>query len=222
MKKQNITEEYINGLLPQRTPLLEEMEKYAEEHGVPIMEQTGIKLLLQILEIHQPARILEVGAAIGYSAIRMAEAVPHAEIYTMERDEERAEAARDNINKAGLSKRIFLLEGDALDLKKEAADNGPFDVLFIDAAKGQYERFFDLYAPLVLPGGLIISDNVLFKGMVSGETELTSKRVESMVNKLRKFNERLMKDSSFSSMIYPVGDGVMVSRKKVLNGGEQE
>ena len=214
MSRNNITEIYIETLFKKRNLFIEEMEEYAEVNGIPIMEQTGIQLLLQFLEIHQPKRILEIGTAIGYSAIRMAEVVPHAKIVTVERDEDRASRAKENILRSGHADRIILLEGDALNLKEMVAEHAPFDALFIDAAKGQYEKFFDFYEPLVLPGGLVISDNVLFKGMVSGEVIPGSKNVENLVKKLRNYNELRMKDNRFSSMIYPVGDGVMISVKR--------
>ncbi|MBU9712544.1 O-methyltransferase [Evansella tamaricis] len=208
-------DEYINKLLPEiNDPLTIEMEQYAQKHQVPIMEPAGIALLLQVLEIHQPKKILEVGTAIGYSAIRMAKRLTDSTIVTLERDLERIQLAKQHIEKAGLENRIVILEGDALELESAVSDFGPFDIVFIDAAKGQYERFFDMYEPMVCKGGLIISDNVLFKGIVSGEKPAPHKRLEGMANKLRGYNERLMRDTRFSSMIYPVGDGVMVSIKK--------
>ncbi|MCD8511669.1 MAG: O-methyltransferase [Bacillus sp. (in: Bacteria)] len=214
MSYEEITEAYLKTLLPANNGLIKEMEEYASIHKVPIMEQTGMQLLLQVLHLHQPKQILEVGTAIGYSAIRMAEAVKDSKVVTMERDPERIQVAMDNINRCRLQDRITLLEGDALEIENQVSMYGPFDVVFIDAAKGQYERFFHLYEPHVTVGGLIISDNVLFKGMVAGASEIPSKRLETMVKKLRKFNELLMNDPRFNSMIYPVGDGVMVSIKK--------
>ncbi|MFA9557148.1 O-methyltransferase [Evansella sp. AB-rgal1] len=215
---QTKTEEYILSLLQNRSDKIELIEKYAEEHHVPIMEPSGMKLLLQFLEIQKPKKILEVGTAIGYSAIRMGIAAKDATIFTLERDTERITVAKANIKEFNMENRIHIIEGDALELSKEVAEHGPYDVLFIDAAKGQYERFFTLFEPLVSIGGLIISDNVLFKGMVAGEIEISSKNTKSMVNKLRSFNEQRMADQRFTTMIYPVGDGVMVSLK---NGKEE-
>ncbi|MDQ0254286.1 putative O-methyltransferase YrrM [Evansella vedderi] len=213
MVKRGIQEDYLSSLLLERNEDIQAIEKYAEENNVPIMEQTGMQLLLQVLQLHRPKSILEIGTAIGYSAIRMAE-VTLAQIVTVERDEERIKIAESNINKKGMNDRIKIIKGDALEVEPEVSQYGPYDVLFIDAAKGQYERFFHLYEPLVSIGGVIISDNVLFKGLVSGESDIPSKRLEGMVKKLRSYNEERMADKRFSSMIYPVGDGVMVSIKK--------
>ncbi|UCZ54390.1 O-methyltransferase [Bacillus shivajii] len=224
MAKHELTESYIESFLQTNDSHIEEMKRYASEHHVPIMEATGMAMMLQVLEIHKPKKILEIGTAIGYSAIRMVKSCPNAHIVTIERDEERLKIAEENIRKAQMEKQITVLSGDALHLIKEATELGTFDAIFIDAAKGQYERFFDLYEPLLNIGGVVISDNILFKGMVA-ESELPeNKRMKQMVKRLKLFNERLMTDERFSSMIYPVGDGVMVSVKKeekenIIGGG---
>ncbi|MBU9720662.1 MULTISPECIES: O-methyltransferase [Bacillaceae] len=206
-------QDYIASLIPiGNDPFIERIEKYASDHNVPIMEKTGLHMLLQILELHQPRNILEIGTAIGYSAIKMAQSLP-ANIVTIERDIERLKIAKENITEAGLHERIKVIEGDALDLQDEVSAFAPYDAVFIDAAKGQYEKFFQLYEPMISTGGLVISDNILFKGMVAGEVP-SHKRIEGMVQKLRSYNEKLMSDPRFSSMIYPIGDGVLVSIKK--------
>lgn len=216
-------ETYIQSLLQQREGHIAEMEHYAKEHNVPIMESTSMCMMLQLLEVQHPKKILEIGTAIGYSAIRMAERCPDAFIVTLERDQERADVARENIKKSGKESQISLIVGDALEQSSVVSTYESFDAIFIDAAKGQYERFFTLYEPMLKVGGLMISDNILFKGMVSGAVQPEKKRMTQMVNKLKKFNERLMSNERFSSMIYPIGDGVMVNIKKQnLNdkGGE--
>lgn len=210
----NMTEQYIESLIEEKDELIRIMEQYAVQNKIPIMEKIAIHFLLQLLMIHQPKKILEIGTAIGYSAIRMAKAVPNGEIVTIERDEERFLLAKENIDKCALNKRIHVIFGDALDKIDEIEKHAPYDVLFIDAAKGQYEKFLQLYEPFVKNGGLIIADNVLFKGMVSGEVESQSKRVAKMVEKLKNFNDKQMNNPHFQTMIYPIGDGVMVSIKK--------
>lgn len=214
MSYEEVTEAYLKSLLPATYGLIKEMEEYASIHKVPIMEQTGMTLLLQVIQMKQPKTVLEIGTAIGYSAIRMAEAVKDSKIVTIERDEERSQKAKENIRRFQLENRITLLEGDALEMVDNVSMHGPFDVLFIDAAKGQYERFFHLYEPHVAVGGVIISDNVLFKGMVAGAAEIPSKRLDNMVKKLHRYNGERLEDPRFTSMIYPVGDGVMISLKK--------
>lgn len=189
------------------------MEKFAHENNVPIMELSGIEAMLQILRLQQPKKILEVGTAIGYSALRMAYALPQTSIVTIERDEERFALAKEYIHKAGKMNQIHLVKGDALEVVDVIKDFAPFDCVFIDAAKGQYKRFFELYSTLLAVNGVVITDNVLFKGLVC-ETEIENRRIRSLVNKINDFNQWLMKHPDFDTAILPVGDGVAISRKR--------
>jgi len=207
------TTSYIKSLVQERSTLVQELETYAKDHDIPIMELDGIETLLQFLRIQQPTKILEIGTAIGYSAIRMLDELPEVHVTTIERDEERANLAKINVLRARLESRFQLIEGDALDVSEDAESYGPFDVLFIDAAKGQYDRFFSLYEPMVKEGGLIFSDNVLFKGMIASEEDQASRGLRALVKKIRAFNDKLMKDPRFHSIMLPVGDGVIISKK---------
>src|SRR5699024_16055 len=135
-------------------------------HRVPIMDDAGLYTLIGLLKIQQPKRILEIGSAIGYSAIRLAKAFPDAIIYTVERDTERYEKAVENIERSGLRERITIIHADALELDETTLHQQPFDALFIDAAKGQYRKFFDKYSPLVGALGVIYCDNMFMHGMV--------------------------------------------------------
>jgi predicted O-methyltransferase YrrM len=204
---------YIDSLLKPRNGLLAEMEEYAEANGVPIMEPAGIETMLQLLRIQQPETILEVGTAIGYSALRMAYALPGTKIVTLERDEERYELAIDYIKRAELQSQIIQIKGDALELEEEAGKYAPFDAIFIDAAKGQYRRFFEMYSRNLKPGGMIITDNVLFKGHVY-EQDIESKRLRSLVKKIDEFNRWLASHPEYDTVILPIGDGVAVSKKR--------
>lgn len=204
-------ERYIESFLPPRQIEVERLEAHAKENQIPIMDRIGIESLLLLLKLLRPKRVLEIGTAIGYSAIRIAQALPEAVVVTIERDEERFKQAFTNIKALNLESRIRVLCGDALAMAKELEGERPFDVLFIDAAKGQYQRFFELYSPLVAPGGVIFSDNVLFRGLVSEET--VPKRWQSLVKKIRHYNEWLMRQEGYETMILPVGDGLAVSIK---------
>lgn len=204
---------YIDSLIPPREGLLAEMEDYADANGVPIMEPAGIETMLQLLRIQQPETILEVGTAIGYSALRMAFALPNTKIITLERDEERYGLAVEYIKQAGKHNQIVQIKGDALELEAEAGKYAPFDVIFIDAAKGQYRRFFEIYSRNLKPGGMIITDNVLFKGHVY-EQDAESKRVRSLVKKIDEFNRWLAAHPEYDTIILPIGDGVAVSKKR--------
>ncbi|KMY43675.1 SAM-dependent methyltransferase [Bacillus sp. FJAT-27916] len=206
---------YLEALAPMRNDLLMEMEAYAKANGVPIMELSGMEPLLQILKIQKPQNILEIGTAIGYSALRMAHALPNAAIVTIERDEERLGKAHEYIKRAGMGDRISVIEGDALETEELVSQKGPFDCLFIDAAKGQYQRFFEMYEKYLVPGGIIFTDNVLFKGLVAEDLEsIESKRTRNLVKKIKGYNEWLISNEDYETVILPVGDGLAISMKK--------
>lgn len=204
---------YIEGIIPARPKLLEEMEQFAEDNGVPIMELAGIEALLQILRIQKPKSILEIGTAIGYSALRMAHALPSCEITTIERDAERYELAEKYIKEAGKEGQVRIIKGDALEVELNIKEHAPFDAIFIDAAKGQYRKFFEIYSQYLSKDGMIITDNVLFKGLVC-ESEIENKRVRTLVKKINDFNEWLMNHPDFYTVILPVGDGVAITKMR--------
>ncbi|UII54973.1 O-methyltransferase [Cytobacillus spongiae] len=204
---------YIENLIPGRGELFNDMEAYAKEHNVPIMELVGMETLLQLLRIHQPKKILEVGTAIGYSALRMATALPDAHIVTIERDEERANKALFFIQQAEKSSQITLVQGDALEVEDHINPLGLYDVIFIDAAKGQYKRFFELYENYLSPGGLIITDNILYKGLVVAK-EFKNRRQRSLLKKINEYNAWLLSHPNYDSVILPVGDGIVISKKR--------
>jgi predicted O-methyltransferase YrrM len=204
---------YIEELVQNRSDLFEEMEQYARTHQVPIMELSGIETILQILRIAQPKKILEVGTAIGYSALRMATALPDTTIVTIERDSERYTVAEEYIKRANKDHQISIIKGDALEIEPLVETFGLFDAIFIDAAKGQYKKFFEMYSEYLGEQGLIITDNVLFKGLVCEDT-IESKRLRSLVSKIKDFNKWLMEHPEYDSVIIPVGDGVAISKKR--------
>ncbi|MGJ7912234.1 O-methyltransferase [Neobacillus sp. LXY-1] len=209
---------YIEGLINERDPLFLEMEQYANQHNVPIMELAGIETMLQLLRIHRSKKVLEVGTAIGYSALRMAEVLPKdGQIVTLERDEERMIVAKEFISRSTHNDQINLIQGDALELEDQVKPHAPFDAIFIDAAKGQYKKFFEIYSKYLTSDGLIITDNVLFKGLVA-EPEIESKRTRNLVKKINEFNRWLMSHPDYHSVILPVGDGVAISKRR----GEQK
>ncbi|MFD2169229.1 O-methyltransferase [Tumebacillus lipolyticus] len=200
---------YLRSLAPQREPLLQEIERRAEEGYIPILDLETVSLLQVLLKIAKPRRILELGTAIGYSAIVMGQAC-EAEITTLERDPVRAEEARTNFERAGLTERISLVEGDALELIESL---GMFDFIFLDAAKGQYPKFLELIDPHLERGGVLLSDNILFQGMVSGQEQVKHK-LRTMVGRLREYNELLAHHPGYETTFLPLGDGVSLSVKK--------
>ncbi|MBQ6447951.1 O-methyltransferase [Cytobacillus oceanisediminis] len=203
----------MENLIPARSNQISEIEQYAKENEVPIMELIGIEALLQLLRIQQPKKILEVGTAIGYSALRMAEVLPSSQIITIERDEQRHLVAKENVKKLKRESQIVLLYGDALELESIVKQYGPFDAIFIDAAKGQYQKFFDLYSQFLTNDGIVYTDNILFHGLVA-EEEIDSRNLRQLVCKIRNYNQWLMENQDYHTAILPVGDGIAISKKR--------
>lgn len=204
---------YLHSLIKARPSLLTEMEQYARENEVPIMDLVSVEAMLQILSFSQPKKVLEIGTAIGYSAIRIAFKLPGCEIVTIERDKARYEKAEQYVKQANLESQITLIYGDALEVMEQVRAEGPFDCIFIDAAKGQYKRFFEIYSPLVAKKGIIVSDNVLYKGIVAQDGKV-AKGIRTMVTNLRAYNEMLMENEEYDTTFYPIGDGMAISKKK--------
>ncbi|KRG10683.1 SAM-dependent methyltransferase [Virgibacillus soli] len=204
---------YLQSLIGDRPNIFYEMEQYAKEEHVPIMEATGIQVMLQMMKIQKPKRILEIGTAIGYSALRMAAAVPNSEIVTIEIDESKVKKAQQYIQRAGSDERITIIHGNALEVFEDVSKFAPFDAIFIDAAKGQYKKFFEMYSGLLAASGCIYVDNVLFRGLVADPTAGENKRLAKIAEKLANFNQWLISQKQYDTVIFPVGDGLAVSRK---------
>ncbi|WNF37641.1 O-methyltransferase [Bacillaceae bacterium IKA-2] len=204
---------YLGSLIKARNNLLTEMEEFARVHNVPIMDIVSMEAMLQIVSLVRSKKVLEIGTAIGYSAMRVAEKLPDCLIVSIERDKDRYEKAKYFIARANLENRVKLIYGDALEIAPELKKYGDFDCLFIDAAKGQYKRFFELYSPFVEREGLVISDNVLFKGIVAQDGKV-AKGLRTMVVNLRAYNEMLIADQEYETTFYPIGDGLAISKKK--------
>lgn len=206
--------QYLESHISAKDEWISQLEETAKKDKVPIMDSISVDYMLNLIKIQQPKRILEVGTAIGYSALRMLEANPAAEIITIEKDEQRYHEAMKNIIKLKKSEQITVYLGDALDVLEELATKEEvFDFIFIDAAKGKYQAFFDIAHQLLASSGLLITDNVLFRSYVASP-ELTPKRYKSMVNKIRSYNDFLTSHPAYITSILPIGDGVMISYKK--------
>ncbi|MBP1930471.1 O-methyltransferase [Ammoniphilus resinae] len=201
---------YIETLIPARGELLTQLEAEAKVERIPIIQLPSIQFMRTLFLAYEPKRVLEIGTAIGYSTIWLAEAAPMARITTMEIDKERTNRARNNFEKAGVRDRIELIEGDA---GEGLPSHYRFDCLFLDAAKGQYRSHLDLYLPHLEPGGIVICDNVLFQGLVAEEV-VENKRLAPMVKKIHDFNQYMMNHSELDSSLIPIGDGILFSVKK--------
>ena len=205
---------YIEEFMKKKDPFIVQMEEYAAENRVPIMDSGAIEALIGLLRIQNPLRILEIGSAIGYSAIRMVSALPKATVLTIERDAERYTKAIEFIENSGLVNRIQIIEADALEFNTDGVFTELFDALFIDASKGQYKRFFEKYAPALAPDGVIYCDNMFMHGMVLQDDEDIPKRNRTMIRKLKEFTRWVMNHPEYDSILLPIGDGILIATKK--------
>ena len=204
---------FINSFDKGNTPFLNELEKYAKETDVPIIRKEMQSFLRFLLTMKRPMRILEVGTAIGFSALLMSEYAPEGcQITTIEKYEPRIPIARENFKKAGKEECITLLEGDATDILKEL--DGTYDLIFMDAAKGQYIHFLPDILRLLELGGLLISDNVLQDGDVVESRYAVVRRNRTIHGRMREYLFELTHHPRLETSILPVGDGITLSVKK--------
>ncbi|SEF81375.1 Predicted O-methyltransferase YrrM [Caloramator fervidus] len=204
-------EEYIRNLIPESKGILKELEEYAKNNKVPIIHKEVGQLLRILIRLHGIKNILEVGTAIGYSSILMADAAGDCKIVTIERDEDMVNKAVDNIRKANMEDKIQVLKGDALEVLKSL--EGSFDLIFLDAAKGHYIHFLPECLRLLKKGGLLISDNVLFRGMIA-TNDLVKRRKITIVKRLRKYLSDISNNPVLETVVLPLGDGVAITLKR--------
>jgi predicted O-methyltransferase YrrM len=189
------------------------MEQLADVQKIPIIDKISIQFICSLLALKGEVQsILELGTAIGYGSIHMARAAPKASIDTIERHQRRYQQACHFINKAKLDHRITVHLADATIKPAQLRDG--YDLIFIDAAKGQYQRFFDMYAPLLKPNGFIITDNILFHGLVYGSTTSLNRRKRMLIGKIDSFNKWLAQHPQFMTTFVPIGDGMAISVPK--------
>lgn len=191
-------------------PILDQIEQEALQGGEPIIRRQTQGLLRFLLALHRPMSILEVGCAVGFSALLMSEYAPAGcQITTIEKVERRIAAAKANFKRAGRETVVTLLEGEAADLLKELA--GPYDMIFMDAAKGQYLHFLPDVLRLLAPGGLLVSDNVLQDGDILESRFAVERRDRTIHGRMREYLFALTHNEALTTTILPVGDGVTLS-----------
>lgn len=204
---------YINSLDTRNSELLERIEQEALEQDVPIIRREMQSLLKVLLLIQKPKKILEVGTAVGFSALLMSEYVPEdCIITTIENYEKRIPVARANFQRAGKSERIRLVEGDAAEVMKGL--EGSYDFIFMDAAKGQYIHYLPEVMRLLKPGGTLVSDNVMQDGDVIQSRFAVERRNRTIHARMREYLYELKHNDLLVTSIIPLGDGVAVSVKK--------
>lgn len=209
-----ITEErittYIHSLDNGSTPFLEELEKQAKQDNVPIVRREIQSLLRLLITMKKPEKILEVGTAVGFSALFMAEYAPaETSITTIENYPPRIKKAKENIKKAGRENKIRLLEGDAMEILPTLQEN--YDFIFVDAAKGQYIHFLPELLRRLNPGGLLVSDNVLQEGEIIESHFVVPRRNRTIYKRMREYLYTLTHHEQLITSVLPVGDGVAVS-----------
>ena len=187
--------------------ILEEIETYAKIENVPIMEKEGIKFLTNFIKENKIKTILEIGSAIGYSSSKMALVSDDIKVTTIERDIKRYNKAVENINKLSLNNQINIYNEDALTF----TTNDKFDLIFIDAAKSQYIKFFEKYSQNLNENGYIVSDNISFHGLVDGDYDTYSRNVKGLVRKLKNYITYLEENENYNTKFINIGDKIAIT-----------
>lgn len=203
---------FINSLDKGNSAFLYELENFARGEGVPVIRRQTQGLLRFLLALTRPERILEVGTAVGFSALLMSENAPQAHITTIEKCEKWIPLAKENFRKAGKEEAITMLCGDAADILKTLT--GTYDFIFMDAAKAQYIHFLPDTLRLLSAGGMLVSDNVLQDGDVIESRYAVTRRNRTIHARMREYLYELTHREELSSVILPVGDGVALTIRK--------
>ena len=192
--------------------LFKQMEDFAKENKVPIINENGRKVFIEIIKKYKPQRVLEIGTAIGYSALLTTYyGAENAKIISLELDEERAKQAQDFINQSAYREQIKIILGDAAKNIEKLDKNYKFDMVFIDAAKGQYPDYLQKVLPLLADDGIILADNVLFRGYVMSE-EKPPRRYKTIVKRLREYIAMVSDTDKFTTEIFENGDGLALTK----------
>ena len=203
-------EQYLLKLRKESDPLILEMEEYAKEHTIPILSWQSVEFLEQLIRIGKPKRVLEIGTAIAYSTIRIARNLKKkAIIHTIEKSEDNAEKAKENIQKSGLEEKINLFFGDALSIMPQLKKK--YDFIFLDADKEDYKRLFDYSLVLLKKGGIIFIDNLLWHGYAASKRVPQNYKIST--KHIRDFNIVFTTQENLKTSILPIGDGIGVGIK---------
>ena len=211
----HLVTEYINGFYVPATPELGQLREKSEAERVPIILKETEDFLNVFLKITAPKRILEIGCAVGYSAMFFSECCG-AQVVTIEKDPEVAETAASNIARLGYSDRIRVEQGDGEEAVNRLIEAGeePFDLVFIDAAKRHYKRFLEASLPLCRPGAIIVSDNVLIKGCTASDQYDPTGKFKTNIRKMREYLEFITHDERMDTTVMSCGDGLSISKLK--------
>jgi predicted O-methyltransferase YrrM len=204
-------EAYLHDLRPERSAVMAEMEAVAARDSVPIVAWETGRFLAALCRAMDPV-VLEVGTAIGYSTLHMAEQLSDGRVITLERDADRAAQARASFERAGVADRVELIEGEALDTIPRVA--GPVDLLFVDASKGEYRRYIELAEPLLSERALLVVDNMLMNGEVALPPDAETDWNPDSLAAVRALNAELLQSERWSACVLPMGDGVAFGARR--------
>lgn len=208
-------EEYLRSLIPDSIGVLKELEDFAAENAVPIVQKETAKFLQFMVTLKKPKKILELGTAIGYSSILMNLASGGVnKITTIERDENMISFAKENLRKYNFEDNISILQGDCLEILESLEES--YDMIFMDAGKGHYNHFLPHCLRLLSPEGVIVADNVLFRGMVASK-ELVKRRKITIVKRMKNYLDIVSKDENLVTTILPMGDGIALTVRRNQN-----
>ena len=204
--------DYLDSINPIKSnEVIDVILKQAKELNTPIIQTDALNLMIQLIKMNNINNVLEIGSAIGYSAIMMA-TFTECNVFTIERNLYSYNHAVENIKQAKLEDKITIIYADALEY--EISEDYQFDLLFIDAAKAQYIKFFEKYEKFLKPKGIVICDNLLFHGLVEHKELIESRNMKQLVRKINKFNDYLINNKQYDTYIYKIGDGISISIKK--------
>lgn len=202
-------QDYLTTInIKETEPSFVSLRRYATLQNVPIIQYEGILFLKQLILLKNIRSILEIGTAIGYSASHLASVHPDICVTTIERDPNMIKVAKETFVNSPYKEQITLIEGDALEV---SLSDSMFDLIFIDAAKAQSQKFFERFEPYLSPNGIIVTDNLLFHGFLTKDHP--SKRIVQLTKKIDAYNHYLMSRHDYHTVIYPIGDGMSVSIK---------
>lgn len=202
--------QYLESQRHDEDPFILEMERYAAEHRIPILDWKSAEFLEQLIRMKRPRRVLEIGTAIAYSSIRIARVLrKKGNVVTIEKSTDNIVLAKGNISRSGYGEKIELLQGDALDIMPQI--NKKFDIIFLDADKEDYIKLYKLSLGLLKKRGVLFVDNLLWHGYTAGSS--VPDKFARSTEHIRGFNKMFLSEQSISAAIYPVGDGIGIGIK---------
>jgi predicted O-methyltransferase YrrM len=190
-----------------------EMRAYARMHDIPIIKDSGLETILQFLKLKRPKRILEIGSAIGYWSTMISRHTG-AEVVTIERDDHNYDRACEYIARSSVADKVNIHKADALEFDVTLLEGKTFDVIFIDAAKSAYQRFFEKYEPFLAANGMVISDNLLFHGHIFTDKKDLGRNLRDLTRKIKTYSAWLAEHPNYETIFLPLGDGIAFSYLK--------